>query len=62
MAGRGGRPSQRGGAGMAPARVEDLALGTLVITEGLVPPILSRLGVPGQVLTAAILDRGRPTC
>jgi hypothetical protein len=43
-----------------PASVEDLALGILAITEGLVPPILSRLGVPGQVLSAAILDRGRP--
>jgi hypothetical protein len=44
-----------------PASVEDLALGILAITEGLVPAILSRLGIPGQVLSAAILDRCRPT-
>jgi ATP-dependent Clp protease ATP-binding subunit ClpA len=43
-----------------PASVEDLALGILAITEGLVPPVLSRLGVSGQVLSAAILDRYPP--
>jgi ATP-dependent Clp protease ATP-binding subunit ClpA len=43
-----------------PASVEDLALGILAITEGLVPPVLSRLGVSGQALSAAILDRYPP--
>jgi hypothetical protein len=42
-----------------PAGVEDLARGILAVTEGLVPPILSRLGVSGVALSAAILDRYR---
>jgi hypothetical protein len=40
-----------------PAGVEDLALGILAVTEGLVPPILSALGASGAALSAAILDR-----
>ncbi len=39
------------------AGVEDLALGILAISEGLVPPILSALGVSGSAVSAAILDR-----
>jgi hypothetical protein len=39
------------------AGVEDLALGILAVTEGLVPPILSVLGTSGATLSAAILDR-----
>ena len=38
----------------------DLALGILAISEGLVPPILSALGVSGLALSTAILDRGHP--
>lgn len=41
-----------------PARVEDLALGVLAISEGLVPAILSRLGASGTALRSAIIDRG----
>ena len=43
-----------------PAGVEDLALGILAISEGLVPPVLSGLGTPGPALSTAILDRYRP--
>jgi hypothetical protein len=43
-----------------PAGVEDLALGILAISEGLVPPILSALGVSGPALSTAILDRCHP--
>jgi ATP-dependent Clp protease ATP-binding subunit ClpA len=39
-----------------PAGVEDLALGILAVSEGLVPPILSALGASGLALSAAILD------
>lgn len=42
-----------------PANVQDLALGILAVSEGLVPPILSALGVSGPALSAAILDRYR---
>jgi hypothetical protein len=44
-----------------PAGVEDLALGILAISEGLVPPVLSGLGMSGPALSTAILDRYRPT-
>ena len=37
--------------------VGDLALGILAISEGLVPHILSALGVSGPALSTAILDR-----
>lgn len=37
--------------------VEHLALGLLSVTEGLVPPILSALGVSARELRAAIADR-----
>jgi hypothetical protein len=47
-------------AGVEPAGVEDLALGILAVSEGLVPPILSALGVSGPSLSAAILDRYHP--
>ena len=53
-------PRPRSGAQRAadqPAGVEDLALGILAVTEGLVPPILSALGASGAALSAAILDR-----
>jgi len=40
-----------------PARVEDLALGILAVSEGLVPPILSALGTSGSSLSTAILNR-----
>ncbi len=43
-----------------PAGVEDLALGILAVSEGLVPPILSALGVSGPALSTAILDRYHP--
>jgi ATP-dependent Clp protease ATP-binding subunit ClpA len=43
-----------------PAGVEDLALGILAVNEGLVPPILSALGVSGPALSTAILDRDHP--
>jgi Clp amino terminal domain, pathogenicity island component len=43
-----------------PAGVEDLALGILAVSEGLVPPILSALGVSGTALSTAILDRYHP--
>lgn len=39
--------------------VEHLALGLLSATEGLVPPILSALGVSAPALRAAITDRCR---
>ena len=35
--------------------VEHLALGLLAVDEGLVPPILSALGMPALALRAAIL-------
>ncbi len=41
-----------------PATVEDLALGILAVTEGLVPPVLSALGTSGPTLSTAIRDRG----
>ncbi|HEX8006978.1 MAG TPA: Clp protease N-terminal domain-containing protein [Trebonia sp.] len=44
-----------------PAGVEDLALGILAISEGLVPQVLTRLGVSGPALSTAILDHYRPT-
>jgi hypothetical protein len=40
-----------------PAGAEDLALGILAVSEGLVPPILAALGVSGPALSTAILDR-----
>ena len=43
-----------------PFGAEDLALGILAVSEGLVPPILSALGVSGPALSTAILDRYRP--
>ena len=42
------------------AVVEDLALGILTVSEGLVGPILSALGVSGPVLSTAVLDRCHP--
>jgi hypothetical protein len=39
--------------------VEDLALGVLAVTEGLVPAVLTRLGVSGPRLRTAIVDRYR---
>jgi hypothetical protein len=43
-----------------PAGVEDLALGILAVSEGLVPPLLSELGMSGPALSTAILDRRHP--
>jgi len=43
-----------------PAVVEDLALGILAVSEGLVPTVLSALGVPGPALSTAIRDRYHP--
>jgi ATP-dependent Clp protease ATP-binding subunit ClpA len=43
-----------------PSVVEDLALGILAVSEGLVPPVLSALGVSGPALSTAVLDRYRP--
>ena len=43
-----------------PSVVEDLALGTLAVNEGLVPPVLSALGESGPALSTAVLDRYRP--
>jgi Clp amino terminal domain, pathogenicity island component len=57
--------SLRNALGAAQARpgtqisVEYLALGLLAVSEGLVPPILSALGVPAPGLRCAILDRYR---
>ena len=39
--------------------VEHLTLGLLAVSEGLVPPILSALGVSAAALRTAILDRYR---
>lgn len=39
--------------------LEDLAIGLLAVSEGLVPHILSALGVPALELRAAIVDRYR---
>lgn len=44
-----------------PADVEDLALGVLAVSEGLVPVILSGLGVSGPAVSAAIKDRYQST-
>jgi hypothetical protein len=43
-----------------PFGVEDLALGILAVSEGLVPSILSALGASGPALSIAILDRCPP--
>ncbi|HEX3955062.1 MAG TPA: Clp protease N-terminal domain-containing protein [Trebonia sp.] len=43
-----------------PFGVEDLALGILAASEGLVPAILSALGVSGPALSTAILDLYHP--
>ncbi len=43
-----------------PAGAEDLALGVLAVSEGLVPPILSALGASGPSLSTAIADRYHP--
>ena len=43
-----------------PASVEDLALGILAVSEGLVPPILSALGTSAPALSTAIRDRYHP--
>jgi hypothetical protein len=43
----------------APFGTEDLALGILAVSEGLVPQILSAIGVSGPTVSAAILDRYR---
>jgi Clp amino terminal domain, pathogenicity island component len=43
-----------------PSGVEDLALGILAISEGLVPSVLSALGMSGPALSTAVLDRYRP--
>jgi hypothetical protein len=43
-----------------PADVGDLALGILAISEGLVPTVLSGLGISGPALSTAILDRRHP--
>ena len=43
-----------------PAGVADLALGILAVSEGLVPPVLTALGVSGPALSTAVLDRYRP--
>jgi hypothetical protein len=53
----GARPEAQARHATEPADVEDLALGILAISEGLVPPILSALGVSGPALAIAILDR-----
>jgi ATP-dependent Clp protease ATP-binding subunit ClpA len=42
------------------ASAEDLALGILASSEGLVPPVLSGLGVSGPALSTAILERYHP--
>jgi Clp amino terminal domain, pathogenicity island component len=41
------------------AGTEDLALAILAVSEGLVPPVLSRLGASAAALSTAILDRYR---
>jgi hypothetical protein len=43
-----------------PFGVEDLALGILAVSEGLVPTILSALGASGPALRTAILDGCHP--
>jgi len=50
-------------AGAVPkARVEHLALGILAVSEGLVPVILSALGVSAPALRTAIQGRYRQAC
>jgi Clp amino terminal domain, pathogenicity island component len=46
--------------GTPPFGVEDLALGILAVSEGLVPPILSALGASGPAVIRAILERYHP--
>jgi hypothetical protein len=43
-----------------PSVVEDLALGILAVSEGLVPSVLTALGVSGPALSTAVLHRNRP--
>ncbi len=43
-----------------PFGVEDLALGILAVSEGLVSPILSALGASGSAVSAAIMERCHP--
>ena len=40
-----------------PSGVEDLALGIIATTEGLVPPVLAALGVSGAALSSAVVGR-----
>jgi hypothetical protein len=53
------REAQARGA-TAPFGVQDLALAILAVSKGLVPSILSALGVSGPALRTAILDRYHP--
>jgi len=56
----GARRAARDRNASGPADVEDLALGVLAVTEGLVPPILSALGASGPAMSGAIRGgRGR---
>lgn len=57
---QGARRKAQARGGTQPSVVEDLALGILAVSEGLVPPVLSALGVSGPALSTAVLDRYRP--
>jgi hypothetical protein len=57
---QGARRAARARGATAPFGPEDLALGIVAVSEGLVPAILSALGVSGPALSAAILDRCHP--
>jgi Clp amino terminal domain, pathogenicity island component len=57
---QGARRMARARGAAPPFGVEDLALGILAVSEGLVPSILSALGASGPALRAAILDRSHP--
>lgn len=57
---RGARRTAQARGASQPFGAEDLALGILAFSEGLVPPILAALGVSGASLSTAILDRYYP--
>jgi hypothetical protein len=57
---QGARREARARGATQPSVVEDLALGILAVSDGLVPPVLSALGASGPTLSTAVLDRSHP--